>query len=145
MAYAHVAHDCVLGNWIVMANAATLGGHINIGDHASLGGLAAAHQFVRIGSYSFLGGASGIVKDLPPFMIGAGARARLYGINQKGLSREGFSREKIEILKRAYRIIWKENKKLREGVNQVQKELKPSPELDLLLEFLEGSKRGILR
>ena len=145
MAYAHVAHDCVLGDWVIMTNAATLGGHVSIGDHANLGGLAAVHQFVRIGAYSFLGGASGIVKDLPPFMIAAGSRVRLYGVNQKGLSRGGFSRKKIDALKKAYRIIWRENKKFDKGVEQVRKELSPFPELDLLLDFFGGSKRGILR
>ncbi len=145
MAYSHVAHDCVLGDYIVMANAATLGGHIKVGDHSTLGGLSAVHQFVRLGSYSFLGGASGLVKDLPPFMIGAGSRAKLYGINQKGLSRGGFSREKIDALKRAYRILWKENKKFEEGVRQVQGEIDVFPELNILLKFFDGSKRGILR
>ena len=145
MAYAHIAHDCFLGDGVIMSNVATLGGHISIGDHAILGGLVAVHQFVRIGSYAFLGGKSGVGKDVPPFMITAGPRARLYGINRRGLSREGFSEEAIDELKKAYRIIWREHRRLNEGINQVRKELKPIPELEMLLNFLHGSNRGILR
>ena len=145
MAYAHIAHDCVLGNRIIMSNVATLAGHITIGDHAVLGGLVAVHQFVRIGAYAFLGGKSAVVKDIPPFMLTAGPTAKLYGINRKGLSRMGFSQETIDGLKKAYRIIWRENKRQSEAIEQVRKEVKPSPELELLLDFFKGSKRGILR
>ena len=145
MAYAHIAHDCVLGNRIIMSNVATLAGHITIGDHAVLGGLVAVHQFVRIGAYAFLGGKSAVVKDIPPFMLTAGPTAKLYGINRKGLSRMGFSQETIDGLKKAYRIIWRENKRQSKALEQVRKEVKPSPELELLLDFFKCSKRGILR
>lgn len=145
MAYAHVAHDCILGNRIIMSNAATLGGHITIGDNAILGGLVAVHQFVRIGAYAFLGGKSGVDRDVPPYMISAGPRARLYGINRRGLRRHGFSPEAIDGLKKAYRIIWRENVSLREGIDQVKQEIHSFPELETLLAFLDGSKRGILR
>jgi len=145
MAYAHIAHDCFVGNRIIMSNCATLGGHITVGDHAILGGLVAVHQFVRIGAYAFIGGKSGIVQDVPPFMITAGGRARLYGINRKGLWREGFSQETIDGLKRAYSIIWRGKKRLEEGIEQVKKEVTMSPQLEMLLDFLHGSKRGIMR
>ncbi len=145
MAYAHIAHDCVLGNKIVMSNLATLGGHIRIADHAILGGMVALHQFVRVGEYAFLGGKSGIDRDVPPFMITAGPRAKLYGINRKGLAREGFSKEAIDGLKKAYQIIWRKNRRFSEGIEQVRKEIEPFPELETLLNFFEGSKRGILR
>ena len=145
MAYAHIAHDCLLGNKIIMSNVATLGGHITIGDHAIVGGLVAVHQFVRIGAYAFLGGKSGIDRDVPPFMITAGERARLYGINRMGLHRLGFSQETIDGLKKAYKMIWRDNKRFSEGVRQVRKEMKSFPELEMLLNFLNGSKRGILR
>lgn len=145
MAYAHIAHDCFLGNRIIMSNVATLGGHITIGDHAILGGLVAVHQFVRIGAYAFLGGKSGIDRDVPPFMITAGERARLYGINRTGLHRLGFSQEAIDGLKKAYKIIWRDNKRFSEGIRQVRKEMESFPELEMLLNFLNGSKRGILR
>jgi len=145
MAYAHIAHDCFLGDRVIMSNVATLGGHITIGDHAILGGLVAVHQFVRIGSYAFIGGKAGIDRDIPPFMITAGARAKLYGINRKGLSRLGVPQESIDGLKKAYRIIWKDNRRFSEGIKQVRDELKPFPELDMLLNFFDGTKRGVLR
>ena len=145
MAYSHVAHDCVLGSSIIMSNLATLGGHITIGDHAILGGQMAAHQFVRIGAYAFLGGKSGVDRDVPPFVMVAGTRAKLYGINTKGLQRLGFPNEVIHGLKRAYRIIWRENNRFSEGIRQVKQEIDPFPELEMLLAFLEGSKRGVLR
>ena len=145
MAYAHIAHDCYLGNQIIMANVATLGGHITVGDHAILGALVAIHQFVRIGTYAFLGAKSGIDRDVPPFMLTAGPRARLYGINRKGLHRMGFSREAIDGLKKAYRIIWRNNKRFSEGISQVRQEIEIFPELEILLGFFNGTKRGILR
>ena len=145
MAYAHIAHDCILGNNIIMSNVATLGGHIAVGDHATLGGLVAVHQFVRIGAYAFLGAKSGIDRDVPPFMITAGPRAKLYGVNQKGLNRIGFSKEVVDDLKKAFQIIWRENRSLTQGISQVIREIKPSPQLEMLLDFLKDSKRGIIR
>lgn len=145
MAYAHIAHDCTLGNLIIMSNAATLGGHIEIGDHAIVGGLVAIHQFVRIGAYAFIGGKSAIVKDIPPFMMAAGDRARLFGLNQIGLKREGFSQEKIQNLKRAYQIIWRDHHLLKEAMEVVRREIPPFGELDQLLDFLSSSERGVVR
>jgi UDP-N-acetylglucosamine acyltransferase len=145
MAYSHVAHDCILGDNIIMANAATLGGHTAVGDHTSLGGLTASHQFVRIGAYAFIGGNTGLPKDIPPFMIAAGSRAKLYGPNLIGLRRHGFSNEVIEGLKKAYRIIWRESKRFDEGIARTRKEVEAFPELDMLLDFFNGSKRGITR
>jgi UDP-N-acetylglucosamine acyltransferase len=145
MAYAHIAHDCTLGNLIIMSNAATLGGHIEIGDHAIIGGLVAIHQFVRIGPYAFIGGKSAIVKDIPPFMMAAGDRARLFGLNQIGLKRGGFSQEKIQKLKRAYQIIWRDHHLLKEAMEVVRREIPPFSELDLLLDFLSSSERGVVR
>lgn len=145
MAYAHIAHDCTLGDFIVMSNAATLGGHIEIGDHAIIGGLVAIHQFVRIGAYAFIGGKSAIVKDIPPFMMAAGDRAKLYGLNQTGLKREGFSSEKIEMLKKTYKIIWRSHSLLSDAIEKVKSEIPPFEELNILLKFLIDSKRGILK
>jgi UDP-N-acetylglucosamine acyltransferase len=146
MAYTHIAHDCILGNRVVMSNVATLGGHITVGDHAILGGLVAVHQFVRIGAYAFLGGKSGVDRDVPPFMRTAGERAKIYDINRVGLKRIGFSLKTIEGLKRAYKIIWRENIILREGIERVKKEVDPSPELQMLLDFMTApSKRHIMR
>lgn len=145
MAYAHVAHDCRLGNRIIMSNAATLGGHTEIGDCATLGGLAATHQFVRIGAYAFVGGKSGVDRDVPPFMMIAGERARLYGVNRRGLRRHGFSQEVIDGLKKAYRIIWRDEGPLAEAITRAREEVPSSPQLEMLLRFFEGSKRGVLR
>jgi len=145
MAYAHIAHDCNLGDEIVMSNVATLAGHTTIGDNASLGGLVAVHQFVRIGTHAFIGGMSGIDKDVPPFMMAAGIKAKLYGVNQKGLNRLGFSKEAIGGLKRAYKIIWRDNRRLSEGISQVREEIESFPELEVLLGFLNDSKRGVMR
>ncbi len=145
MAYSHIAHDCILGNRVIMSNLATLAGHITIGDHVILGGFVAIHQFVRIGAYAFLGAKSGLVQDVPPFMMTSGHRASLYGVNQKGLIRAGFSRETVDGLKKAYRLIWRENRRFSEGIKQVKKELKPFPELEMLLKFINESKRGVLR
>ena len=145
MAYAHVAHDCILGNSIIMSNAATLGGHIEIGDHAIIGGLVAVHQFVRIGTYAFIGGKSATVKDIPPFMMASGDRAKLYGLNTRGLRREGFSQEKIDNLRKAYKIIWRDRHLLHEAVERVRREIPPFEELQVLLDFLVSSKRGVVR
>jgi UDP-N-acetylglucosamine acyltransferase len=145
MAYAHIAHDCILGNSIIMSNAATLGGHIEIGDHAIIGGLVAIHQFVRIGTYAFIGGKSATVKDIPPFMMASGDRAKLYGLNTRGLKREGFSQEKIDNLRKAYKIIWRDRHLLHEAVERVRREIPPFKELEILLEFLANSKRGVAR
>lgn len=145
MAYAHVAHDCVLGDRIILSNVTTLGGHTQVGDHVIFGGQVAVHQFVRIGAYAMVGGKSGVDRDVPPFMMTSGERARLYGLNRKGLSRHGFSPEAIDGLKKAYRIIWRDHQRLEDGIRQVRQEIPSFPELETLLAFLEGSKRGILR
>ena len=146
MSYAHVAHDCVLGNNIIMANAATLGGHTTVGDYAILSAFIASHQFVRIGSYTMISGVTGIPKDIPPFMMATGQRARLYGLNLVGLRRQGFSREVITGLRKAYRIIWRESALISEGVKRVEDEMEPFPELKMLLDFLKAeSIRGITR
>ena len=145
MAYAHVAHDCRLDDNVIMTNGATLGGHVTIGEYATLGAFLAVQQFVRIGAHAFLGAKSGIDRDVPPFMTTAGPRAKLYGVNQKGLIRRGFSQNTIDVLKRAYSIIWRENKRFDEGIRQVREKLEPLPELEMLLDFLDGSKMGVLR
>ena len=145
MAYSHVAHDCILGNNIIMSNVATLGGHTSVGDYANLGGLVAVHQFVRIGVHAFIGGNSGVSMDIPPFMMAAGTRVKLYGLNRNGLKRRGFKSETINGLKKAYRIIWRECGRFSEGVKRVREEMEPFPELDMLLDFIKSSKRGITR
>ena len=145
MAYAHIAHDCRLSDNVILTNGATLGGHTHIGEYAILGAFLAVQQFVRIGAHAYLGAKAGIDRDVPPFMITAGPRAKLYGINQKGLLRRGFSQETINILKKAYSIIWRKNRNFSDGIAQVREELELIPELEMLLDFLGNSKRGVLR
>lgn len=145
MISSHVGHDCVVGNHVIMANSVALGGHVTVGDYANLGGLAAAHQFVRIGAYSMIGGLAGVSQDIPPYMIAAGERARLYGINQIGLKRHGFSSEIIQGLRKAYRMIWRDTSIFSEGIDRVRKEIKPFPELEVLLDFIVSSRRSIAR
>ena len=145
MAYSHIAHDCVLSDNIIMANLTTFGGHIHVGDYANFGGLAAAHQFVRIGAHTFIAGGAEVSRDIPPFMMAAGSRAKLYGVSQKGLAKHGFSRGTIDGLKKAYRIIWRESSRLNEGVQRVREEVDSFPELETLLNFFENSKRGIMK
>ncbi len=145
MAYSHVAHDCRLGDWVILTNGATLGGHTQIGEYAILGAFLAVQQFVRIGAHAYLGAKSGIDRDVPPFVITAGPRAKLYGINQKGLLRRGFSQETIDILKKAYRIIWRDNRNFKDGIAQVEESLELIPEVRMILDFFKHSKRGVLR
>lgn len=146
MCYSHVAHDCVLGNKIIMVNAATLGGHTSVGDHVTISAFIASHQFVRIGAYSFISGISGIARDIPPYMMAAGQRADLHGLNLVGLRRNGFSREAITGLRKAYRIIWRESNLLKDGIKRVKEEIEPFPELDFLMDFITAeSPRGISR
>ncbi len=145
MAYSHVAHDCKLGNHIIMANSAGLGGHITVGDYAILGGIVAVHQFVRIGAYAIIGGQSAVSQDIPPYVSAAGNRAKLYGLNLVGLKRRGFSDEAISSLKKAYRIIFRSGLILEEALARVKAELGDSQEAMHLMEFMKNSKRGITR
>ncbi|MBI4655054.1 MAG: acyl-ACP--UDP-N-acetylglucosamine O-acyltransferase [Nitrospirae bacterium] len=146
MAYAHIAHDCKVGNFVTMANVATLAGHVTVGDYVVIGGLAAVHQFLRIGAYSMIGGLSGVAQDVPPYTIANGNRAQLYGLNIIGLKRYGFNKSVIKDLKEAYKILFRSNLTLKEAIDIVRHELKVSKELKYLLEFLEDhNKRGICR
>lgn len=146
MAYVHVAHDCQLGNHLIMANAATLAGHITIGDHAIIGGLVGIHQFVRVGAYVMIGGCSAVGRDVPPFMRAAGGyRARLYGLNSVGLRRQGFSTERISALKQAYELLFRSGHRMAEAVKRARDEFKDHADVQELLAFLEGTKRGICR
>jgi UDP-N-acetylglucosamine acyltransferase len=145
MAYVHIAHDCKIGNSIAMANAATLAGHVIVEDFAVVGGLVAVHQYTRIGAYSMVGGFSGIGQDIPPYTMASGARAKLYGLNAIGLKRHGFSDEAINILKKAYKILFREKRTLKEALKKIKSELPETPEIKHLLEFIEKNKRGICR
>ncbi len=145
MAYVHIAHDCKVGNHIIMANVATLAGHVTVEDHTVIGGLAAVHQFARIGAYTMIGGFSGVTQDIPPYTIASGPRAKLFGLNTIGLKRQGFSDQTISELKKAYKILFREKHTLKEAIKKVQEELPYSDEIKYLIEFIQKNKRGICR
>jgi UDP-N-acetylglucosamine acyltransferase len=145
MAYVHIAHDCKVGSNVIMANAATLAGHVSVEDYAVIGGLVAVHQFTRIGKYAMVGGFSGIGQDVPPYMVASGARAKLFGPNTIGLKRHGFSDVSITAIKKAYKILFREKKTLKDAIMKVREELPPSEEITHLVEFIEQNKRGICR
>ncbi len=145
MAYTHIAHDCQVGNQVTMANSSTLAGHIQVEDFAIVGGLVAVHQFVRIGCYAIIGGASAVPQDIPPYMVAAGNRARLFGLNYVGLRRHKFPEPTIAALKQAYRILFRSHLSLNKAIDKVEKEVPGLPEVRHLADFLKESKRGICR
>lgn len=145
MAYVHIAHDCKIGNSVIMANLATLAGHVIVEDYVVIGGLVAIHQFTRIGAYSMVGGFSGVGQDIPPYVIASGARAKLFGLNTVGLKRHGFSDSTINELKRAYKILFREKHTLKEALKKIQEELPYTEEIKHLIEFVQKNKRGICR
>lgn len=145
MAYSHVAHDCRVGNHCVLANCATLAGHVEVHDYAILGGLSAVHQFCRIGCHCMISGGTLIGKDICPYTIAQGERAKPAGVNIIGLQRRGFSEEVIRDLKNAYKILFRSALPLKEALEKVNKEIPITPELSILLEFFKNSERGISR
>jgi UDP-N-acetylglucosamine acyltransferase len=146
MAYAHVAHDCAIGDYVIMANAATLGGHVRVDDHAILGGLVAIHQFIRIGTFAFIGGKSGLRMDMPPYMLAFGAPAKLYGPNLVGLRRHQVPRPTIQALKTSYRIMFRSGLTFTEAIERIREEVESVPEVENLIQFMLGrSKRGVTR
>lgn len=149
MAYCHVAHDCKVGDRVIMANAATLAGHIVVEDGAFIGGLVGVHQFVRIGTFAIVGALSGVPLDIPPYVkavVGRGVKSTgLFGLNQIALKRNGFSQETISGLKKAYRILFRSGLPMSEALTRVEGELPPSPEVRHLLDFIRSSKRGVQR
>lgn len=148
MAYTHVAHDCKIGNHVILANVATLAGHVEVGDRASIGGLVAIHQFCRIGAFSYIGGVSGISLDVAPYIILAGTRnrTRISGINKIGLKRNGFSRETINKLDQAFKIIFRSPNLLhKDALEQAKRDISDCPEVDYLIDFMEQSKRGVVK
>jgi UDP-N-acetylglucosamine acyltransferase len=144
MAYAHIAHDCNVGSSIIMANGATLAGHVEVDDFVIFSGLCAVHQFCRVGKYAFISGLTGIPKDVPPFVIAAGDRAKLYGLNLVGLERRNFSKDEITKLKRAYRIVFRSALPLKTSLKLIRDEL-DGDNIAYFLDFIETSTRGICR
>ena len=145
MAYVHIAHDCIIGDRSILANAATLGGHVEIGNDSIIGGLTGVHQFVRIGDFVMIGGASAVAQDIPHFVCAAGNRTSLYGLNLIGLKRKGFSKERIENLKKGYKILFRSGMTLADASRKIHDEHLQSPDVDRLIEFIRTSERGISR
>jgi UDP-N-acetylglucosamine acyltransferase len=148
MGYVHVAHDCLIGDSAILANAATLAGHVIIEDHAIIGGLVAVHQFTRIGAYSYIGGLSGISKDVPPFVIVSGTRKhmRVSGINKVGLRRRGFDKDTLKKLDKAYKIIFMSPELLlQDALEQAAKEITDCQPVNHLINFFRTSKQGVIR
>lgn len=148
MAYCHLAHDCSIGDRVIMANAATFAGHVTVEDGAVIGGLSAVHQFVRIGAHCIIGGTSGIGLDVPPYVTAATRHERgsaLHGLNLVGLRRSGFSEETIDVLKKAFKIIFRSTDTVKEALAKAEQELPPLPEVKHLIEFVRSSTRGVLR
>lgn len=143
MAYAHIAHDCRVGDNVIMANSVNLAGHVEVGRNVIISGMSAVQQFIRIGEYAFLGGASGYKLDVPPFMLAHGVRGKLFGPNLIGLRRNGFSNDALKGLKKAYKIIFRSGLKREDGLAQVEQEILGIPEVDRLVAFIRESKNGV--
>jgi UDP-N-acetylglucosamine acyltransferase len=143
MAYTHVAHDCRLGNHVILSNAVNMAGHVTIGDWAIVGGLTPIHQFVRIGAHAFVGGATRVAKDVPPYVKAAGSPMELYGLNSVGLQRRGFPEEVRRELKRAYRLFFASNHNVAQALARAREELRAIPEVEVFLSFFENSERGV--
>ena len=145
MAQAHVAHDCKLGNEIIMANAATLAGHVEISDRANVGAYSGVHQFCRVGFEAFVGGYSVVVKDAPPFAIIQGNHAKCYGLNRVGMRRRGYSRDTIEKLHHAYHLLLSAKLNTSQALERIKAEISDCKEVDLLVNFYETTKRGVVK
>jgi UDP-N-acetylglucosamine acyltransferase len=145
LTYVHIAHDCILGNHIIMSGYAGLAGHVVVEDRAILGGYTAVHQFCRIGKFAMTGGCSRIPQDVPPFMIVEGNPAETRTINKVGLQRNGISEEAQTALRNAYKIIFREDLPLAEALTKSEKELPPLPEVQHLIRFIRTSERGIIK
>jgi UDP-N-acetylglucosamine acyltransferase len=147
MAYSHVAHDCSVGNNVIMANAATLAGHVTVDDHATVGAFSAVHQFCRVGPHAFIGGFSVITRDALPFVKTVGERngAKIYGINTLGLQRKGFSEQSIKELKQVYRLLFRSKMNTGDALARIKEESWTAPEVSILIEFISSSERGFIR
>jgi UDP-N-acetylglucosamine acyltransferase len=145
MAYSHVAHDCHLGDQIVMANCATLGGHVEIGDWVTLGGLSAVHQHTKVGAYCFIAHNAAVTRDVPPYVMAVGRPAVPHSVNSVGLQRRGFTPAQILNIRRAYRLLYRSGLKLKAAVEQLEQVAATQPEIAPFVEFIKRSSRSIVR
>jgi len=144
MSYVHLAHDCHIGNNVILSNVVQLAGHVTVEDKAIISGLSAAHQFVRIGRHSFIGGCSRVSKDIPPFLKASGNPVTLYGLNTVGLQRSGMDETTIRELKRAYRLLFRSEMNVTQAIERAQAEIEALPEVLELIRFVEASERGVV-
>jgi UDP-N-acetylglucosamine acyltransferase len=145
MAYSHVAHDCQLGDKIVMSNVATLGGHVEIGDWVILGGLSAVHQFTKVGAHCFIANNAAVTRDVPPYVMAVGQPAEPHSVNSEGLKRRGFSAEQILNIRRAYRLLYRSGLKLKAALEELERRALSQPEIGPFVEFIKRSSRSIVR
>lgn len=145
MASSHVAHDCRIGNRVIIANCGTLGGHVEVEDHAIIGGLSGVHQFVRIGTLSIVGGCSKVTQDIPPYMMADGHPVEVRGLNRVGLDRQGVPPESQRHLKRAYRILFRKGLATSSALEQLRNQVELTPHVAEVIRFVESSTRGIAR
>lgn len=145
MAYAHLAHDCLVGSHTILANCAQLGGHVQVGDYAIVGGMTGVHQFCRVGAHAMTGAGSVVLADVPPYVTATGNSAEPHGINSEGLRRRGFSAEVINNIRRAYKTLYKSGLTLEEAKRALREQAAACTELVILVDFLEASKRSIVR
>jgi UDP-N-acetylglucosamine acyltransferase len=144
MSYVHLAHDCHVGDGVIISNGTQLAGHVRIDDRAIISGLCAVHQFAKVGRHSFIGGMSRVAKDIPPFVKAVGNPVKLYGLNSVGLQRSGFPEPVVAELKKAYRLFFRSDVNITQAMERAPKELKPFPEVQALMAFVEESRRGIV-
>ncbi|MCK4224675.1 MAG: acyl-ACP--UDP-N-acetylglucosamine O-acyltransferase [candidate division Zixibacteria bacterium] len=145
MAYAHIAHDCLLGDHVILANSVNLAGHIEIGDYAIIGGVVPVHQFVKIGAHSIVGGGFRVQKDVCPYALVAGYPLKTVGLNRIGLQRRGFPEKTIQILERTFRILFKSKLNTSQAIEKIKTEVELIPEVQTILDFIEKSERGIIK
>jgi UDP-N-acetylglucosamine acyltransferase len=145
MAYSHVAHDCQLGNQIVMANCSTLGGHVEIGDWVTMGGLSAVHQHTKVGAHCFLAHNAAVTRDVPPYVMAVGRPAEPHSVNAIGLQRRGFTPEQVLNIRRAYRILYRSGLKLAAAMERLEQAAQTQPEIVPFVEFIKRSSRSIVR
>ena len=145
MAYTHVAHDCIIGDHVIMANGASLAGYVHLHSHAILGGFTLVHQFTQVGQYSFAAMGSAITQDIPPFIMVGGKPTRPHGINSVGMERNGVTAEDVRLIRNAYKIIYKMNLRLEDAIEQIVELATDSKELAEMVDFLRNVRRGILR
>lgn len=145
MAYTHVAHNCKLGDHVIMSNAAAIAGHVHVEDYAIISPMTGVHQFCQIGAHCIIGGASAVVKDVPPYTIAQGNHAKLFGLNLIGLKRRDFSEATIKALDKSYRIIFRSQLLLKDAIKKVEEEVESLPEVRHFVEFIKKSERGVCR